>query len=84
MATKKARSSGRDELRREYDLSKLSNPFRGKYHRRAMNPSNLVLLDPDVADVFPSTEAVNDALRGLMRVARAKVKPVGRTRRKSA
>ena len=52
-----------DEMRPEYDLSKLKAPVRGKYHRRALAGTNLVLLDPDVHKVFRSPKAVNDALR---------------------
>lgn len=74
MGTKKARSKKGDELRKEYDLSKLEHPVRGKHFARASKGSNLVLLDPEVADAFPSAEAVNDALKLLLRVARAKVR----------
>lgn len=74
MGTKKARSKKRDELRKEYDLSKLEHPVRGKHYARASKGSNLVLLDADVAEAFPSVEAVNDALRMLLRVARTKVR----------
>jgi hypothetical protein len=84
MRTKKARSSNNDDLRPEYDVSELKNPVRGKYYRRAMTASNLVLLDPDVARAFPDSAAVNDALRMLVRVARAKVHRGKRARRQSA
>ena len=52
-----------DEMRREYDLSKLKPGVRGKYHRRATAGTNLVLIDPDVHKVFRSQKAVNEALR---------------------
>ena len=54
-----------DELRKEYDLSKLKGGVRGKYYRQAIAGTNLVLIDPELADVFPDTEAVNRALRLL-------------------
>jgi len=60
-----------DELRPEYDLSLLKGGVRGKYAERYRAGTNLVLLSPDVAAAFPTDEAVNEALRLLMRVAKA-------------
>jgi len=59
-----------DELRAEYDLSQLQGGVRGKYVQRYNEGTNLVLLAPDVAEAFPSDEAVNEALRLLIRIAR--------------
>ena len=73
MTTKKARSRRPDELRSEYDLHELGDAVRGKYHARAMAGSNLVLLDVDLAEAFPTAEAVNDALRLLVTLARTEV-----------
>ena len=61
--------SADDELRPEYDLSQLQGGVRGKYAQRYKQGTNLVLLDPDVADAFPTEDAVNEALRMLMRIA---------------
>lgn len=58
-----------DELRSEYDLSKLKGGVRGKYYRQAISGTNLVLIDPELTDVFPNTEAVNRALRLLVDTA---------------
>ena len=55
-----------DELRNHYDFS---GGVRGKHHKRFAEGTNLVLLAPDVAKVFKNAEAVNEALRGLIRVA---------------
>lgn len=63
-----------DELRPEYDFSKLSGGVRGKYAERYHQGTNLVLLEPDVAKAFPTPEAVNEALRLLMKIAQAQVK----------
>ena len=52
-----------DELRREYDLSRLKGGVRGKYYHRATAGMNLVLIEPDLANLFPDSEAVNRALR---------------------
>lgn len=63
-----------DELRDEYDFTpeQLSDAVRGKYADRYARGTNLVLLDPDVAEVFPDAEAVNQALRALASVIRAR------------
>ena len=55
-----------DDLRPEYDFSKLKGRVRGKYVERYREGTNLVLLDPDVAAAFPDAKAVNDALRLLL------------------
>ena len=63
----------------EYDFSKA---VRGKYFERYRQGTNVVMLDPDVADVFPDATAVNDALRLLVAVADAKaLRRQERTRR---
>ena len=59
------------DLRKEYDLSQLKGGVRGKYFRRATAGSNLVLIDPDLATLFPDSESVNRALRLLADTARA-------------
>jgi hypothetical protein len=58
-----------DELRPEYDFSKLEGGVRGKYVKRYQRGTNLVLLDPDVARAFPTEDEVNHALRLLIKVA---------------
>ncbi len=67
----------RDELRQEYDLSKLKGGVRGKYAMRYRAGTNLVLLSPDVAEYFPDERSVNTALRRLIHVA--KVKKISRS-----
>ncbi|MBL7065901.1 MAG: hypothetical protein ISS49_17125 [Anaerolineae bacterium] len=60
-----------DELRPEYDLSQLlEGGVRGKYADRYREGTNLVLLAPDVAEVFPNEEAVNEALRLVTQLAK--------------
>jgi hypothetical protein len=70
-----------DSLRPEYDLSQLKGGVRGKYYRRAMAGTNLVLIAPDVASLFPDSESVNRALRLLADTARAATTPDRRRRR---
>ena len=58
-----------DELRSEYDFAQMQGGIRGKYVERYRTGTNLVLLDPDVAQAFPNDAAVNEALRLLMQIA---------------
>jgi hypothetical protein len=55
-----------DEMRAEYDFS---GGVRGKYVDRYRRGTNVVLLDPALADAFPDSKSVNDALRALLAVA---------------
>jgi len=61
----------KDELRREYDLSKLKGSVRGKYVSRYRAGTNLVLLSPDVAAYFRDEQSVNRALRTLIDAAKS-------------
>ena len=70
-----------DELRPEYDLSKLKGGVRGKYYERARAGTNLVLIEADLANVFPDTDSVNRALRLLAYTAEAAAGHTGRMRR---
>ncbi|MCW5959821.1 MAG: hypothetical protein KIS76_06625 [Pyrinomonadaceae bacterium] len=63
----------KDEMRPEYDLSKLTGRVRGKYVERYQAGTNLVLLESDVREAFPDAEAVNEALRMLMKVANRQI-----------
>jgi hypothetical protein len=58
-----------DELLSEYDFAQMEGGIRGKYVERYRQGTNLVLLDPDVAQAFPNDKTVNDALRLLIQVA---------------
>ena len=57
------------DLREEYDLSRLEGGVRGKYYRQAIAGTNLVLIEPDLANLFPDSESVNRALRVLAEAA---------------
>lgn len=63
-----------DDLRPEYDLSKLKGGVRGKYAKRFRQGTNLVLLSPDVAKYFPDERSVNAALRSLVGIAKAEIR----------
>lgn len=56
-----------EELRPEYDETLLKNGIRGKYAAQYAAGTNIVLLDPDVAAAFPTKEAVNEALRSILK-----------------
>jgi hypothetical protein len=62
---KASAKSAKDDLRAEYDLTKLRGGIRGKYYQRARGGSNLVLVEPELAKVFPDADSVNRALRVL-------------------
>jgi hypothetical protein len=78
----------RDEMRPEYDFD-YSTAVRGKYYRRLIQEgANVVVLEPDVAKAFRSSEAVNEALRSLLKVSaetqRLTKRSSGRQRRRRA
>lgn len=56
----------RDEIHSEYPRKRLGPGIRGKYVGDYRSGNNLVLLKPDVAEAFPTEEAVNAALRSLI------------------
>ena len=66
---KKGSHKAINELRPEYDRSDFTTLVRGKYAARLAKECNIVILEPEVAEVFPNDKAVNEALRGLLEVA---------------
>jgi hypothetical protein len=61
---KASNKSARKTMRDEYDFSRAE---RGKYARRYADGTNVVVLEPDVAKVFPDSESVNASLRKIIR-----------------
>jgi hypothetical protein len=57
-----------EELRPEYQHSDFGKLERGKYASRLSEETNIVVLEPDVAKVFHNQEAVNEALRSLLKI----------------
>lgn len=57
-----------EDMRPEYDFS---NGVRGKYIDRLAEGSNVVMLQKDVAEFFPDSESVNNALRALVAIIRS-------------
>jgi len=59
----------RDGMRPEYEFD-YSTAARGEYYRRLVKEgANVIVLDPDVAKAFRDSEAVNEALRSLLRMS---------------
>ncbi len=73
--TKKAKTTEHDPMRAEYRREELGKGVRGKYFKQHAQGTNLVLLQPEVAKVFSTPAAVNEALRGLMQVAQRVAHP---------
>ena len=61
-------SRKRETMRSEYDLT---GGVRGKYARRFAEGTNIVLLDPDVRDVFKDSRSANQALRAIAKLVRS-------------
>ncbi len=63
-----------DDMREEYDFANMKGGVRGKYAKVFEESATTVLLDSDVAEIFPDSRSVNEALRTLARVLRKKGK----------
>jgi hypothetical protein len=63
------------ELRDEYDLSAMTIVAKGRYAPERRVGKNVVVLAPDVAQAFPTDEAVNEALRLVLQIASLPSKP---------
>jgi hypothetical protein len=69
------KATGKDsEMRAHYDFTA---GVRGKYARRYGEGSNVVVLDPDVASLFPNREAVNDTLRAVAQIVQIQARRRG-------
>jgi len=66
---RKSSRKSKDELQPEYDFANMPGGVRGKYAERYRQGTNLALLDRDVAAAFPNDEAVNEALRVVLKAA---------------
>ena len=58
-------------MRAEYDFASMKGGVRGKYAGQYRAGTNLVLLDPKLAEAFPTDEAVNKALRAVLNMTKA-------------
>lgn len=70
-----------DEMRPEYRREDLGPLVRGKYAARYAKATNIAVIDPALTKAFPNTEAVNEALRGLLTLATSATRLASRTKR---
>ena len=61
------------DMMEEYDFSK---GVRGKYSKKYKKGTNIIVIDPDVAEFFPDNEAVNEALRSLIPIIKKREKRI--------
>jgi hypothetical protein len=74
-------SKAKDETRTEYRREDLGKGVRGKCFERVSKGTNLVLLKDEVAKAFPTAEAVNEALLGLLALTEQTARITGRSKR---
>ena len=67
------------EMRAEYKRSDFSKLERGKFYKEVAKGTSVVLLDPKLAKAFPTSEAVNEALRGLLALTEQTTRLTGRS-----
>ena len=65
---KKANHKSANDMLPEYDFASMKGGVWGKYVKQYRAGTNLVLLDPEVAQAFPTDAAVNDALRAVLHI----------------
>ena len=66
-------------MRKQYKREDLGKGVRGKHFAAYSKGSNVVLISPDLTAVFPTAEAVNEALRSLVKVAERAARPTTRS-----
>jgi hypothetical protein len=71
----------KDEMRAEYKRSDFTKLERGKFFKEVAKGTSVALLDPTVAKAFPTSEAVNEALRNLLAFTEQTVRITGRSKR---
>ena len=70
-----------DEMRSEYKRSDFKKLERGKFYSEVVKGASVALLDPAVAKAFPTSEAVNEALLGLLTLTEQTARITGRSKR---
>ena len=68
---KKPNPTPTDDMRAEYDFASMKGGVRGKYAQRVRQGTNIVLIEPEVAEAFPTEQAVNEALKGVLNTTQA-------------
>jgi hypothetical protein len=69
-------------MRPEYDFASMKGGVRAKYYEQYREGTNVVLLQPDVAEAFRTEAAVNEALRGILKTTRDVRRATRRPRRR--
>ena len=70
-----------NEMRAEYKRSDFAKLERGKFFKEASKGTSVALIEPNLAKAFPTSEAVNEALRGLLALADETARITGRSKR---
>jgi hypothetical protein len=65
---KKTSRKPENDMRPEYDFASMKGGVRGKYVNQYRSGTNLILLDPELAEAFPTDSAVNDVLRAVLKM----------------
>ncbi|MEW6366126.1 MAG: hypothetical protein AB1714_15980 [Acidobacteriota bacterium] len=73
-----------DGMRAEYRRSDFGRLERGKFFKEVAKGTSVVLLDPSLAKVFPSSNAVNEALRALLALTQETARITGRSGRRAS
>jgi hypothetical protein len=81
---KKAKKSTSNDMRAEYKRSDFKTLERGKFYKKVLTGSNVVVLEPKIAKAFPSSAIVNQTLSDLLELARKSSRPKSRPRGKVA
>jgi len=68
---KRAEAQEATDMRPEYDFASMKGGLRGKYVSRYRAGINLVLLDPNLAEAYPTDTSVNEALRAILGLVKA-------------
>ena len=69
---KKASRKSADDMRPEYDFASMKGGVRGKYVKQYRAGTNLMLLDPELIEFFPTAAAVNAALRTVLHMTQSR------------
>lgn len=73
----------KDEMRAEYQRSDFKTLERGMFHKEVAKGTGVALIDPEIAKSFPTSEAVNEALRNLLALTEQTVRITRRSKRPS-
>jgi hypothetical protein len=70
-----------DDMRAEYKRADFTSLERGKFYQEVSKGASVALLEPEISRAFPTSEAVNEALLGLLTLTEQTLRITGRTKR---